>query len=398
MLPIIFLCFLFVGGEIFLISEGSWLEFLADFSGLEKKKKKTKIIPAIVTFPLRPFFFVFFCFTTTYIYHASTDTWSFQGSRPILGTGLNISSKATNGNGAGNGDSSTMSSMDGQTPRKHRASVGKKPIRRPSSTLALGETETTTMGKSGADEPQDSLFNQVYGWLQREKAKQRTHGRTRASNNGLDSAVASDGDDDDEDTNTQKQSPRSNTPPNKKTLALERLEKILLEYSTAQYDGSNTNTSVSSMRRSGRRRTTTKKGLRRASASESDSLEEFGAPAVDAFLDNTKTLAYGSGGNAEDEDGVADSKRREVWTNFKADILRLTHTLEIKGWRKVPQEHAADIDVVRLSGAMTNSVYVVSPPASLPIPPRAEDGSYTLVPVRPPSYVQTPAYLLGTVI
>lgn len=255
------------------------------------------------------------------------------------------------------------------------------------------------MSKSGADEPQDTLFNQVYGWLQREKAKQRTHDRGQASNNGLDSAVASDGDDDDEDTNKQKQPSRSNTPPNKKTLALERLEKILLEYSTSQYDGSNTNTSVSSMRRSGRRRTTTtKKGLRRGSASDSDALEEFSAPAVDAFLDNTKTLAYGGGGSAEDEDGVTDSKRREVWTNFKADILRLTHTLEIKGWRKVPQENAADIGVVRLSGAMTNSVYVVSPPASLPIPPRAEDGSYTLVPVRPPSYVQIPACLLRAVI
>lgn len=280
--------------------------------------------------------------------------------------------------------------MDGHAPRKHRASVGKKVTRR-SSTLVTSETEATAMGKSGADEPQDTLFNQVYGWLQREKAKQRTHGRIQTTHDGLGSAVASDGDDDDDDTNNQRP-PTSHSPPNKKTLALERLEKILLEYATTQYEGSNTNTSVSSMRRSGRRRTTTKKGLRRGSASDSDALEEFGAPAVDAFLDNTKTLAYGSGGNADDEDGVADSKRKEAWTNFKTDILRLTHTLQIKGWRKVPKESATDIDVVRLSGAMTNSVYVVSPPATLPTPPRAEDGSYTLVPVRPPSYVQDPCF------
>lgn len=250
----------------------------------------------------------------------------------------------------------------------------------------MGETEATAMGKPGSDEPQDTLFNQVYGWLQREKAKQRTHGRTQTSNDGLDGAVASDGDDDDE-TNNQQPPPVPNTPPNKKTLALERLEKILLEYSTTQYEGSNTNTSVSSVRRSGRRYTT-KKGLRRGSASDSDTVEEYGAPAVDAFLDNTKTLSYGCGGSADDEDGFADSKRREAWTTFKADIVRLTHTLEIKGWRKVPMENATDVDVVRLSGAMTNSVYVVSPPATLPAPPRAQDGSYTLVPVRPPSYVQ----------
>ena len=112
---------------------------------------------------------------------------------------------------------------------------------------------------------------------------------------------------------------------------------------------------------------------------------EYGPPAVDAYLDNSKTLAYSGGGVGDDEDGVSDSKRKEAWTTFKAEIVRLAHTLEIKGWGKVPMESAVDIDVVRLSGALTNAVYVVTPPATLPPPPRAEDGSYTLVPRRPPS-------------
>lgn len=268
-------------------------------------------------------------------------------------------------------------------PRKHRTSMGRKSTtaRRPS-TVVMDETEPTAMGKPGVDEPQDSLFNQVYGWLQREKAKQRTHVKSQTLNNGVESAVASDADDDDDDCNETQRSSVSSTP-NKKTLALERLEKILLEYATTRYEGSNT--SVSSARRSARRRPT-KKGLRRASTSDSDTMEvEYGAPAVDAILDNSKTLAYSGGGVGDDEDGISDSKRKEAWATFKTEIVRLTHTLEIKGWGKVPMESAVDIDVVRLSGALTNAVYVVTPPATLPPPPRAEDGSYTLVPRRPPS-------------
>lgn len=300
------------------------------------------------------------------------------GIQPILGTGLNVRSpKITIDNGNGN---TTMTPPDGHVPRKHRASVGKKTTARPPTynEFALDDTEP-----NGANDPQDTLFSQVYEWLQHEKAKQRGHKlRISGDGNGMDSALASDGDDDDEDTHAQ---PRTAASKNK-TLALEGLEKILLEYTTSRYDGSNT--SVSSTRRFGRRRQG-KKGLRRASASESDNLDvEYGVPYVDASLDNSRTLGY-SGGAAEDEqDGATtDSKRakeRDAWLTFKNEIVRLAHTMGIKGWRKFPKECAGDIDVVRLSGALTNAVYVVTPPANLPPPPRAEDGSYTLVPRRSP--------------
>jgi choline kinase len=89
----------------------------------------------------------------------------------------------------------------------------------------------------------------------------------------------------------------------------------------------------------------------------------------------------------EDGDGdaanIRRAKDREAWVVFKSELLRLTHTLELKGWRKLPMESAAEIDVVRLSGALTNAVYKVTPPQNIP-PPKAEDGSYTLVPRRPP--------------
>jgi choline kinase len=48
--------------------------------------------------------------------------------------------------------------------------------------------------------------------------------------------------------------------------------------------------------------------------------------------------------------------------SFKAQVLRLAHTLRLKGWRSVPLDRGVDVDVKRLSGALTNAVYVVSPP------------------------------------
>jgi choline kinase len=126
--------------------------------------------------------------------------------------------------------------------------------------------------------------------------------------------------------------------------------------------------------------------LRRGSASESDYDLEPATPSVDAVLDNTKTLSY-TGGSAESDNGdtasIRKAKDREAWVVFKSEILRLTHTLQLKGWRKLPMDLAAEIDVERLSGALTNAVYKVIPPQNIP-PPRAEDGSYTLVPRRPP--------------
>lgn len=305
------------------------------------------------------------------------DSNTFQGLQPILGTGLNVSSrpKVTIGNG-----DSTMTPADGHLPRKHRASVGKKTTARPSISTKPETVVLDDPDVKFADESQDSLFSQVYEWLQREKAKQQTHYRLQASDSGMDSAVASDGDDDEEEEDIR--NPQMSGDHNKR--ALDRLEKILVGYATTRYESSNA--SVSSARRSGRRRHG-KKGLRRASASESDQYEvEYGVPSVDTFLDNSKTLGY-SGGAAEDEQDGDDSMRakdKEAWATFKTEIVRLAHTMQIKGWRKFPVESACDIDVARLSGALTNAVYVVTPPASLPPPPRAEDGSYTLVARRPP--------------
>jgi choline kinase len=92
-------------------------------------------------------------------------------------------------------------------------------------------------------------------------------------------------------------------------------------------------------------------------------------PSCDAWLDNSKTLSY-TGGAAASTDDVSTvsnkaEKERESWLTFKNEIIRIAHTLKLKGWRRVPLGSGETISVERLSGALTNAVYVVSPPTDI---------------------------------
>ncbi|KAK5662915.1 hypothetical protein OQA88_6327 [Cercophora sp. LCS_1] len=108
--------------------------------------------------------------------------------------------------------------------------------------------------------------------------------------------------------------------------------------------------------------------LSRAASSDTEYFEnDVLVPSCDAVLDNSKTLSY-AGGKATADDGASISSRREekekqAWVVFKNEIIRLAHTLRLKGWRLVPLDSGELISVERLSGALTNAVYVVSPPA-----------------------------------
>jgi len=57
------------------------------------------------------------------------------------------------------------------------------------------------------------------------------------------------------------------------------------------------------------------------------------------------------------------------WDEFKEEVLRLTHTLRCKGWRKIALEQFKELEIKRISGALTNAVYMVSPPPLPPPPP-----------------------------
>ncbi|KAL6705601.1 hypothetical protein ACN47E_006548 [Coniothyrium glycines] len=105
-----------------------------------------------------------------------------------------------------------------------------------------------------------------------------------------------------------------------------------------------------------------------------DSVDQL-VPSCEAVLDNSKTMAYNVDlPSEESNDHVSDQEKRkekEAWSEFRYEILRLVHTLKLKGWRKVTMEQSKEIDVQRLSGALTNAVYVVSPPKQL----RAQEGN-----------------------
>lgn len=118
-----------------------------------------------------------------------------------------------------------------------------------------------------------------------------------------------------------------------------------------------------------RHRKSSSRNLLRNASSDTDYVDgDVIVPSCDAWLDNSKTMSYG-GGAAGTEEPPKDSKaeqEREAWTSFKNEILRIVHTLRLKGWRRVPLGAGDSIAVQRLSGALTNAVYVVSPPADLP--------------------------------
>lgn len=117
---------------------------------------------------------------------------------------------------------------------------------------------------------------------------------------------------------------------------------------------------------------------------------EIDVPSSDAVLDNSKTLSY-TGGASDDSDSgddelarTASYRDRDAWSKFKFEIVRLTHTLRLKGWRRVLLEFSSEIRVQRLSGALTNAVYVVSPPDELPSRPISESTNGTALRTRTP--------------
>lgn len=108
--------------------------------------------------------------------------------------------------------------------------------------------------------------------------------------------------------------------------------------------------------------------LHRTASSDTDYVDgDAMVPSCDAMLDNTKTMSYNAGKSSDNlvASGKAEAKEKEAWSVFRNEIIRLAHTLRIKGWRQVPLEGGDRISVQRLSGALTNAVYVVTPPDDL---------------------------------
>ncbi|RJE18345.1 Choline kinase [Aspergillus sclerotialis] len=294
------------------------------------------------------------------------------GSQPVLENGLSVSSQKF----PQVDDNYATSPPDAGFSKQRRAPVGKKLVTRPSplqsGSFASLSSQASSVKSDAVTQDEkdhqtlkngdDDLFNQVYEWLQHEKSK---HKAAKFNVSGQTDGPS------DEPVPLESESDGS--------PSLDKLEKILIKYAASRQEGS-TGPSLP-VRRPTRRRV---KGLRRGSASESDYADsESGVPSVEAVLDNSKTLGY-TGGAADDDGSETTARRkdRENWLVFKGEIVRLAHTLRLKGWRRISMEDAGDIDVVRLSGALTNAVYVVTPPKNVPAS-KSENGS-SLVPKKPP--------------
>ncbi|RMZ86490.1 hypothetical protein DV736_g6285, partial [Chaetothyriales sp. CBS 134916] len=250
-------------------------------------------------------------------------------------------------------------------PRQHRASVsGRKMAGRPamqqsssSASVSVSHQLSTLSLKEQTDPSAESkVLAQVLEWLKEEKSK----GKKRKN-----------GDPD--------------VPGDEGEVDLAKLEQIL----SGLFQPSLIGTPKLAPRSPhlGARRGSLGKVLKRSSVPPASSdTEYFGddilVPNVEATLDNSKTMAYSGGAGDVETSDKQSKKDRKNWIKFKEDILTITHTLRLKGWRRIPIENAADLDVARLSGALTNAVYVVKPPKELP-QQKTKDG-VAVIYKRPP--------------
>ncbi|CAF9928437.1 MAG: hypothetical protein ALECFALPRED_004056 [Alectoria fallacina] len=251
-------------------------------------------------------------------------------------------------------------------------------------------------------DPASHILSQVAEWLHQEKTKKAAHKARRQSHAKLAHAAEAtrnlvDQFRSDESKHNKERHVRTSSDLSEGSLALERLEQILSNGMALGGENSLTPTedrkdSYFPHRRS-KRQGSTRGLLRKASTIASSDTEyqepDVDVPSAEVVLDNSRTLGY-SGGAARPEVGLLNPNKRavkenEAWLQFKMEIVRLSHTLRLRGWRRLPFDRGGDIDVERLSGALTNAVYVVSPPKDLPQTPSiARDSATCLLPKTPP--------------
>ena len=329
-------------------------------------------------------------------------------------------------------------------PRQHRASIGKRLSGRPgpSASTASLNSVTSLSSLAGDDKPDISqaspyhhshfhrhrhpkdVISKVTEWLQREKEK-RTARRAEAQDglsrltNKID-ATKSFLDKGHGECHTNHKSGRghagSPAARSDTSLALEELEQILVDGLNLGSDLGTTPKEEGKGSYFPRRGPTRRRLLSRSSTVASSDTDyqdsDVLVPWAEVVLDNSKTLGYSGGTTESQTDLLNPSKRsvreKEAWLRFKQvcflpaslfsvlhhcsgvltsrkEIVCLAHTLRLKGWRQVPIDHGGEIEVERLSGALTNAVYVVSPPKVLPQTPLGpHDDSKSVIRKRPP--------------
>ncbi|RYO89466.1 hypothetical protein DL766_009542 [Monosporascus sp. MC13-8B] len=211
----------------------------------------------------------------------------------------------------------------------------------------------------------ERLIAQVADWLEHERTKSQNRKSRRAhpSKRKSSSHVSND---------TEVPLPhltrRTSADSQSSEVSFDRLQRIIEEGMSALGLKSVPHYSSRSGRKPQRKRSVQ---LYRTASSDTEWYDgDVLVPSCDAVLDNSKTMSYSGGrsGPLEDQSSGLNEraeKERIAWITFKNEIIRLAHTLKLKGWRRVALDSGESISVERLSGALTNAVYVVCPPDCL---------------------------------
>ncbi|KAI0172837.1 kinase-like protein [Hypoxylon sp. FL1284] len=218
----------------------------------------------------------------------------------------------------------------------------------------------------------EKFVAQVADWLGQEVAKKQNRRSRRLHSTrkrtAKDDAAETDEQDEQQQQQPQETSRRYSVDSQSSDVSFERLQKIVDDGISAFGLRGIPHYSTRLGRRSQRRRSV---NMHRTASSDTEYHDdEIRVPTCDVVLDNSKTMGYSGGKPSASTDDLAHQnkraeKERKAWITFRNEIIKLTHTLRLKGWRRVPLDSGESIDVTRLSGALTNAVYVVSPPEEL---------------------------------
>lgn len=212
----------------------------------------------------------------------------------------------------------------------------------------------------------ERIIAQVAEWLDHERAKRHSRKSRKAHGSRRKQKQEAEG----SEPQSSSRSRRFSLDSQSSEVSLDRLQRIIDDSMSSLGLNAIPHHSPRLGRKSQRRRSFP---LHRAASSDTEFHDgEVLVPGCDGVLDNSKVMSYtgGNAGEGEEEETASMSKRKEgkerkAWLVFKGEIIRLTHTLRLKGWRRVPLDGADTISVERLSGALTNAVYVVTPPEDL---------------------------------
>jgi choline kinase len=210
----------------------------------------------------------------------------------------------------------------------------------------------------------ERILGQVTEWLQREKIKKEKRKSRRQSRTPRDSATAND-----HSVPAATRRSTESAASDSSSVSLDRLQKIVDE-NVAALGLNPTPGAAPRLTRKSRKKSS--RDLYRAASSDTEWVDDdVVVPSCEAVLDNSKALGYTGGQSGADDSATTPGRKekdRQNWITFKNEIIRLAHTLRLKGWRRVPLNSGETISVERLSGALTNAVYVVSPPPESVLP------------------------------